>query len=78
MTEDLWDKFFDKAEAAMEQFQRMVDLLKECHDILDEYNNSDRNALQCFWCKGDIGYDANGLKHKDDCILVRLRKELNG
>lgn len=53
-------------------------LLQKCHDVMDEMNNdadSRNGGKSCHFCMG-VGYDANGLIHEDDCVLVLLRKEI--
>lgn len=53
-------------------------LLKLAHDKMDDYNarhNPERTVPDCTWCLSE-GYDANGLKHKDDCVLIQIRKVL--
>ena len=64
-------------------------LLKEAHDKMDDYNAGNNIGLHnpaskqdpyCIWCAGwppsITGYDGNGLRHTEDCILVRIRKVL--
>ena len=50
---------------------KLSDVLKDAHDALDEIN-ADRNEASCRFCRG-VGYDADGLIHVEDCIVVRLR-----
>ena len=53
-------------------------LLKEAHDQMDDMNTHPDTLLsmaqlpRCNWCRGE-GYDANGMKHDEDCILVKIR-----
>lgn len=62
---------------------RLRQLLQTAHDKMDELNNlglerTDTWGLPvCMFCS-EFGYDGQGLKHKDNCILVLIRKELNG
>lgn len=69
---------------------KIVELLKEAHDKMDDFNAGNNSGLEngvggtgrderfCTWCQSWpprlIGYDAQGLKHEDDCILVKIRK----
>jgi hypothetical protein len=51
-------------------------LLKEAHDAMDDLNaDDDAHVVGCGWCQS-FGYDGDGLNHKDDCILVRIRQAL--
>lgn len=62
----------------LQQRNNMVSLLQEAHDKMDDYNarhNPEQTVAFCMWCLEE-GYDANGLIHQDDCILVRIRKVL--
>lgn len=53
-------------------------LLKEAHDLLDDENAGenahyrDGKLPKCIWCE-TVGYDGTGMKHSEDCILVRIR-----
>lgn len=40
---DLWDRFFGKAEAAKQAYDRRATLLQQAHDLMDELNNSGSN-----------------------------------
>ena len=51
-------------------------LLQHCHDLLDAAN-ADIDHASCNYCPAE-GYDGNGLKHDDDCIIQQLREVLNG
>lgn len=58
-----------------------LELIQRMHDIMDNENasyarNSEINStVGCMWCSG-VGYDGNGLKHSDDCVLILARKLL--
>ena len=81
---DLWDKFFGakvSPDPAVNlkwiENEQLKLLLKEAHDKMDDFNA--RQPVQslvfpygCEWC-GVSGHDAQGLKHRDDCILVKIR-----
>lgn len=66
--------------AAENDFQRkrirqLLLILREAHDLMDDYNarhNPEQVVASCMWCAGE-GYDGDGLIHKDDCILRRIR-----
>ena len=49
-------------------------LVKRMHDKMDDYNAT-RAIAGCRWCHVE-GYDATGLKHADDCVLVDSRAAL--
>lgn len=86
---DLWDKFFGakvSPDPAVNlkwiENEQLKLLLKEAHDKMDEANPAtyidDNNIIgmlvaHCHFCN-ETGYDAQGLKHEEDCILVRIRK----
>lgn len=53
----------------------LCDLLKKAHDLMDDDNVRVALSAYCRWCEFK-GYDSNGLKHSDDCILVKIRKEI--
>lgn len=55
------------------------ELLQEAHDKMDDANveYESHGASGCLYCEGE-GYNENGQIHQDDCILVRIRRELNG
>lgn len=61
--------------------QKLIDLIRRSHDMMDEYNNSHPEVTEtwgipiCHWC-GSFGIDQNGIAHKDDCILLEMRKIL--
>lgn len=83
---DLWDKFFSsKVSSNPSENLKWIEneqlklLLKEAHDLMDDFNSDSRWSDEkpyCGWCK-TWGYDQHGLIHKDDCILVRIRKAIN-
>lgn len=64
--------------AAENDFQRkrirqLLLILREAHDLMDDFNaRHDLEQASCVWCGGE-GYDGDGLIHKDDCILRRIR-----
>jgi len=48
-------------------------LLKEAHDLMDDSNaDLEYTDFVCQWCHA-LGWDAHGVIHSDDCILVRMR-----
>lgn len=58
---------------------RLRHLLQLAHDKMDDMNAGyEQTHLDCFWCSSPGSYDGQGLRHADDCVLVLIRKELNG
>lgn len=55
----------------------VIALLRKVHAKLDAVNADRLASGGCYWC-GLVGYDADGLLHKDDCIVVEIRKVLDG
>ena len=53
---------------------RLETALRRTHDVLDDLNANASSAM-CLWCH-EKGYDGDGLKHKDDCVLVAAREAL--
>ncbi len=54
-------------------------LLQRCHDTLDDFNARGVHpnlVYGCAWCKAK-GYDAQGMRHDADCILMELRQVLH-
>lgn len=53
-------------------------LLEEAHDKMDDLNAAHQEMRLFAWCNfcHESGYDANGLIHDEDCILVKIRKIL--
>lgn len=49
-------------------------LLVLSHNKMDEDNVKTANGYHCRWCKGPWGYDQQGIRHEDDCILIRIRQ----
>lgn len=53
------------------------ELLQEAHDWIDRLNN-DKGYCQVCFSNEYIGvYDGQGLLHKDDCLVIRMRRVLN-
>jgi len=48
-------------------------VLQMTHDMMDDYNAS--QFSHCQFCY-ELGYDGDGLRHKDDCIIIHLRKAI--
>jgi len=65
--------YHDMVEDLQEDIQELTTLLKEAHDKMDDSNADieDRDFV-CQWCHCQ-GWDAHGIIHSDDCILVRMR-----
>lgn len=63
-----------------EFIDELLKLLQEAHDWIDELNNQapgePGNNSICYVCH-QTGYDTQGLKHTDNCILIRIRHELS-
>lgn len=67
--------FGDLAES-MESERLLRRVLKRCHDALDDTNAAAGvDGAMCIWCD-EKGYDGDGLKHKETCVLVAARKLL--
>lgn len=49
--------------------------LQSAHDRMDNVNASTTRA-ECVWCRAE-GYDGDGLKHTEDCIIVVCRAALD-
>jgi hypothetical protein len=49
-----------------------LDVLRKAHDLLDDMNADSRVVDMCRFCDAQ-GYDGDGLRHKEDCIIRRLR-----
>lgn len=58
--------------------QHMLDkaaaVIAKAHDLMDEAN-AVQSRTTCIWCH-NRGYDGDGLKHFDNCVLVEARKLL--
>lgn len=53
-----------------------LELLKECENILDQFNfDKGTKFKKCIYC-GAIQYDGDGIIHDRDCLLVRLREKI--
>lgn len=55
--------------------ERLKKLLREAHDSMDELNNNTPDGAVCWFCT-EAGYDGTGIKHKEDCVLVKIRREI--
>jgi hypothetical protein len=76
-----WKKYPTPSEelAALGPFfskKEVIPLIQKAHDKMDQ-ENANRLGYNptCYWCNRS-GYDATGILHTDDCILVEMRKVL--
>lgn len=53
--------------------QRLEGLLRLAHNDMDDINASEDAEGECRFCDVPPPYDGNGLRHADDCTLVRIR-----
>lgn len=49
-------------------------MLARAHDLLDGFN-ADIGHAACQYCSAE-GYDGDGLRHNEDCIIALLRREI--
>jgi len=55
-----------------------IKLLREVEIILDELNSKYGNEKElCLYCHSVI-YGASGIIHDEECIILRLRRCING
>ena len=55
-----------------------MNLLEEAETILDELNSKYGNKKElCLYCHSDI-YSSSGIIHDEECIILRLRRCING
>lgn len=50
-------------------------VMRRAHDLLDDMNADENGGRMCLFCL-ELGYDGNGLRHADDCILIEARSAL--
>jgi hypothetical protein len=50
------------------------DMLRRAHDLLDAAN-ADIDHAACQYCASE-GYDGDGLRHEEDCIITVLRRHI--
>ncbi len=53
----------------------LVAALEYLHDKVDDVNANTPEGAFCWLC-AEVGYDSNGIRHKDDCPLLAARTAL--
>lgn len=72
--------YLNALEAKVQAAGELMAALEKAHDRLDDHNASERKTTaRCSWCSGygRGDYDANGLLHDDDCVIVTTRQALD-
>lgn len=54
--------------------REVLAVLQLAHDKMDARNQDLTSGNHCLWCKGPWGYDGNGIRHEEDCVLMRIRR----
>ncbi len=69
----------DQLRWGQERAERYKATLTSLHDWVDALNNDAPgevgDRIVCWICH-ETGYDANGIKHTDDCLLIKARAAL--